>query len=253
MITIKDKREIELMKHAGLLVSKMHKFIKPYIKEGITTKELDKLCYDFIKKNDAVPSCLGYEGYPATLCTSVNDTVVHGIPGNEKLKNGDIISIDVVIGYKGYQGDAAWTYSVGEIDDEKKYLLEHTKEALYEGIKMVKPGNRIGDISNAVELCANKYNLGIVKELCGHGIGLDMHEDPDIPNYGEKGKGPRLKEGMVICIEPMLNLGSADIYIKDDNWTIKTIDKRPSAHFEHTILVTKDGYEILTPRLDEED
>lgn len=253
MITIKDKREIELMKHAGLLVSKMHKFIKPYIKEGITTKELDKLCYDFIKKNDAVPSCLGYEGYPATLCTSVNDTVVHGIPENEKLKNGDIISIDVVIGYKGYQGDAAWTYSVGEIDDEKKYLLEHTKEALYEGIKMVKPGNRIGDISNAVELCANKYNLGIVKELCGHGIGLDMHEDPDIPNYGEKGKGPRLKEGMVICIEPMLNLGSADIYMKDDNWTIKTIDKRPSAHFEHTILVTKDGYEILTPRLDEED
>ena len=241
------------MKNAGLLVSKMHKFIKPYIKEGITTKELDKLCYDFIKKNDAVPSCLGYEGYPATLCTSVNDTVVHGIPGNEKLKNGDIISIDVVIGYKGYQGDAAWTYSVGEIDDEKKYLLEHTKEALYEGIKMVKPGNRIGDISNAVELCANKYNLGIVKELCGHGIGLDMHEDPDIPNYGEKGKGPRLKEGMVICIEPMLNLGSADIYMKDDNWTIKTIDKRPSAHFEHTILVTKDGYEILTPRLDEED
>ena len=253
MITIKDKREIELMKHAGLLVSKMHKFIKPYIKEGITTKELDKLCYDFIKKNDAVPSCLGYEGYPATLCTSVNDTVVHGIPGNEKLKNGDIITIDVVIGYKGYQGDAAWTHSVGEIDDEKKYLLEHTKEALYEGIKMVKPGNRIGDISNAVELCANKYNLGIVKELCGHGIGLNMHEDPDIPNYGEKGKGPRLKEGMVICIEPMLNLGSADIYMKDDNWTIKTIDKRPSAHFEHTVLVTKDGYEILTPRLDEED
>ncbi len=253
MITIKDKREIELMRHAGLLVSKMHKFIKPYIKEGITTKELDKLCYDFIKKNDAVPSCLGYEGYPATLCTSVNDTVVHGIPGNEKLKNGDIITIDVVIGYKGYQGDAAWTYSVGEIDDEKKYLLEHTKEALYEGIKMVKPGNRIGDISNAVELCANKYNLGIVKELCGHGIGLDMHEDPDVPNYGEKGKGPRLKEGMIICIEPMLNLGSADIYMKDDNWTIKTIDKRPSAHFEHTVLVTKDGYEILTPRLDEED
>lgn len=253
MITIKDKREIELMRHAGLLVSKMHKFIKPYIKEGITTKELDKLCYDFIKKNDAVPSCLGYEGYPATLCTSVNDTVVHGIPGNEKLKNGDIISIDVVIGYKGYQGDAAWTYSVGEIDDEKKYLLEHTKEALYEGIKMVKPGNRIGDISNAVELCANKYNLGIVKELCGHGIGLDMHEDPDIPNYGEKGKGPRLKEGMIICIEPMLNLGSADIYMKEDNWTIKTIDKSSSAHFEHTILVTKDGYEILTPRLDEED
>ncbi len=251
MITIKNEREIELMRHAGMLVSKMHKFIKPYIKEGVTTKELDKLCHDFIIKNDAVPSCLGYEGYPATICTSVNDTVVHGIPNNEKLKNGDIITIDVVIGYKGYQGDAAWTYTVGNITDDKKYLMEHTEKALYEGINKVKPGNRIGDISNAVETYARCHNLGIVKELCGHGIGTDMHEDPNIPNYGPKGVGARLKEGMVICIEPMLNYGTDDIYILDDDWTVKTLDGSASAHFEHTVLVTKDGYEILTPRLDD--
>ena len=251
MITIKDEREIDLMRHAGMLVSKMHKYLKPFIKEGITTKELDHLAEEFILKNNGVPSCKGYEGFPATLCTSVNDMVVHGIPDNTKLKNGDIITIDVVIGYKGYQGDAAWTYAVGDISDEKKYLMEHTEKALYEGVKMVKPGNRIGDISHAVEMYARSHNLGIVKELCGHGIGTDMHEAPDIPNYGAKGTGPRLKEGMVICIEPMLNYGGKDdIYLLDDDWGVKTLDGNPAAHFEHTILVTKDGYEVLTPRLD---
>lgn len=251
MITIKDEREIDLMRHSGMLVSKMHKYLKPFIKEGITTKELDHLAEEFILKNNGVPSCKGYEGFPATLCTSVNDMVVHGIPDDTKLKNGDIITIDVVIGYKGYQGDAAWTYAVGDISDEKKYLMEHTEKALYEGVKMVKPGNRIGDISHAVEMYARSHNLGIVKELCGHGIGTDMHEAPDIPNYGTKGTGPRLKEGMVICIEPMLNYGGKDdIYLLDDDWGVKTLDGNPAAHFEHTILVTKDGYEVLTPRLD---
>lgn len=251
MISIKSSREIELMRQAGLLVSKMHQFIKPYIKEGITTKELDSLCEDFIIKNNGVPTCKGYEGYPATLCTSVNDTVVHGIPNNYKLKNGDIITIDVVIGYKGYQGDAAWTYAVGEISDDNKYLMMHTEEALYEGIKMVKPGNRIGDVSNSIERCAKKYNLGIVRELCGHGIGNEMHEDPDVPNYGVANTGPLLKEGMVICIEPMLTMGSERIYLMDDNWTVKTVKKVNAAHYEHTVLVTKDGYEILTPRLED--
>ena len=251
MITIKSEKEIELMRHAGMLVSKMHKFIKPYIKAGITTQELDRLCEKFIRDNDAVPTCKGFEGFPATLCTSVNDEVVHGIPSNYKLKDGDIITIDVVIGYKGYQGDAAWTYAVGSIDDDKKYLMEHTEKALYEGIKMVKPGNRIGDISHAVEEYATSHNLGVVQELCGHGIGLDMHEDPDVPNFGKPGVGPRLKEGMVICIEPMLTFGSRRIYILDDEWTIKTLDGSPAAHYEHTVLVTKDGYEILTPRLDD--
>lgn len=250
MITIKSEREIELMRKAGMLVSLMHKFIKPYIKEGITTKELDELCEKFILDNDAVPTCKGFEGYPATLCTSVNDVVVHGIPNNYKLKNGDIITIDVVIGYKGYQGDAAWTYAVGDVDDNKKYLMEHTEKALYEGVKMVRPGNRIGDISYAVQKYAEDHNLGVVRELCGHGIGRDMHEDPEVPNYGIPNTGARLKPGMVICIEPMLTFGKRDIYVLDDEWTVVTQDGSDACHYEHTILVTEEGYEILTPRLD---
>ena len=253
MITIKDEREIELMKKAGMLVSKTHQYLKEYIKPGITTKELDKLAENFIRKNGGTPTQIGYEGYPCATCISVNDTVVHGVPTNYKLKNGDVVTIDMVIGYKGYQGDSAWTYAVGEVSDDKKYLMEHTEKALYEGINKVKPGNRIGDISNAVETYARSHNLGIVKELTGHGIGTDMHEDPDVPNYGQKGIGPRLKEGMVICIEPMLNFGGKDdIYILDDEWTVNTLDGNPAAHYEHTVLVTKDGYEILTPRLEEE-
>lgn len=250
MITIKSEREIELMREAGMMVSKTHQYLKPFIKEGITTAELDRLAEDYIRKMGGVPTCKGYEGFPATLCTSVNDEVVHGIPSKRKLKNGDIITIDMVIGYKGYQGDAAWTYAVGEISDDKKYLMEYTEKALYEGIKMVKPGNHIGDIANAIEQYAKAHHLGVVRELCGHGIGAEMHEDPEVPNFGHSGEGARLREGMVICIEPMLNLGTAHIYQLEDGWTIKTDDGKPSAHFEHTVLVTKDGYEILTPRLD---
>lgn len=252
MITIKSEHEIELMREAGLMVSKTHKYLKKFIKPGITTKELDKLAEDYIRSMGGIPTCKGYEGFPCALCTSVNDEVVHGIPSKRKLRNGDIITIDMVIGYKGYQGDAAWTYAVGNISKEKEYLMQHTEKALYEGLKMVKPGSRIGDISNAIEEYATKHNLGIVKELVGHGIGTDMHEEPDVPNYGKPGKGPRLKEGMVICIEPMLNLGTADIGILDDEWTIVTQDGAPSAHYEYTVLVTKDGYEILTPRLEGE-
>ena len=250
MITIKSEREIELMRHAGMLVSLMHQFIKPYIKEGITTKELDRLCEKFIRDHDAIPTEKGYMGYPASICASVNDTVVHGIPDNYKLKNGDIITIDVVIGYKGYQGDAAWTYAVGDVSDENKYLMEHTEKALYEGVKMVKPGNTIGDISHAVEEYAKAHKLGIVRELSGHGIGREMHEEPDVLNFGKPGTGPKLKPGMTICIEPMLTFGERYVYIMDDEWTIKTQDGSMAAHYEHTILVTEDGYEILTPRLD---
>lgn len=251
MITIKSEKEIELMRKAGYLVSLTHQYLKQYIKPGITTRELDKLAEEFIIENGGVPTCKGYEGFPCALCVSVNDEVVHGIPSNRKLKNGDIVTIDMVIGYHGYQGDAAWTYAVGTINDEKKYLMEHTEKALYEGIEMVKPGNRIGDISSAVESYAKKHNLGVVRELVGHGIGTEMHEEPDVPNYGKSGTGPRLREGMVICIEPMLNLGSARIGILDDDWTIVTEDGSSSAHYEHTVLVTKDGYEILTPRLED--
>ncbi len=250
MISIKSEREIKLMKKAGLLVSKMHKFIKPYIKEGITTKELDRLCSEFITSNDAIPTCKGYEGFPCALCTSVNEQVVHGIPGNYKLKNGDIITIDVVIGYKGYQGDAAWTYAVGEIDENKKYLMEHTKKALDVGVSCVKPGNRIGDISAAIQKYAEEHNLGVVRELCGHGIGREMHEDPEVPNFGIPNTGPKLKPGMIICIEPMLTYGRRDVMLLEDDWTVITADNSPAAHYEHTVLITEDGYEILTPRLD---
>ena len=250
MITIKSEREIELMRKAGMLVSEMHKFIKPYIKEGITTLELDKLCEEFIINNDAIPTCKGFEGYPNALCTSVNDVVVHGIPNNKKLKNGDIITIDVVIGYKGYQGDAAWTYAVGDIDEDKKYLMDHTEKALYEGLEKVKPGNRIGDISAAVQQYAEDHNLGVVRELCGHGIGREMHEDPEVPNFGIPNTGPRLKPGMVICIEPMLTFGKRYVEVLDDEWTVVTEDHSPAAHYEHTLLVTEEGYEVLTPRID---
>ena len=253
MITIKSEKEIELMRKAGYLVSLTHQYLKPFIKPGITTEYLDTIAEKFIRSHEGIPSCKGYEGFPATLCTSVNEEVVHGIPGKRKLKNGDIITIDMVIGYHGYQGDAAWTYAVGTVNEKKKYLMEHTEKALYEGINQVHPGAHIGDISHAVEEYAKKHHLGVVKELVGHGIGTEMHEEPDVPNYGKKGVGPVLKEGMVICIEPMLNLGTAAVWILDDDWTIITQDGQPAAHYEHTVLVTKDGYEILTPRLDHDE
>lgn len=246
MISIKSDYEISLMRIAGNIVYQTHQYLKPFIKPGITTKELDKLAYDFIISKDAYPSCLGYEGYPASICISVNEEVVHGIPSKRKLRNGDIVTLDICACYKGYHGDSAWSYAVGDISEEKKYLLKHTEESLYEGLKQVRDGARIGDISNAIENYAKKYKLGVVKELTGHGIGSELHEDPDVPNYGKKGTGPLLKAGMVIAIEPMLNLGTADVYLLDDDWTIITQDDKPSAHFEHTVLVKKDGYEILT-------
>ena len=246
MINIKSDYEISLMRKAGNIVYRTHKYLEPYIKPGITTKELDKLAYDFIISQDATPSFLNYNGFPGSICTSVNDEVVHGIPSNRKLKNGDIIGIDIGANYKGYHGDSAWSYKVGSVSKEKEYLLEHTEKALFEGLKQVEPGNRIGDISNAIETYANAHNLGVVRELVGHGVGSNLHEEPDVPNYGKKGTGPLLKEGMTIAIEPMLNLGTHKIYILDDDWTIITRDGSPSAHFEHSVVVTKDGYRILT-------
>ena len=246
MISIKSDYEISLMQKAGNIVYRTHKHLLPYIKPGITTKELDKLAYDFITSQDATPSFLNYEGFPASVCTSINEEVVHGIPSNRKLKNGDIIGIDIGANYKGYHGDSAWSYQVGSVSRKKAYLLEHTEKALFEGLKQVKPGNRIGDISHAIEEYAKAHKLGVVRELVGHGVGNHLHEEPDVPNYGKKGTGPILKEGMVIAIEPMLNLGTHKIYILDDDWTIITRDGSPSAHFEHTVVVTKDGYRILT-------
>lgn len=246
MISIKSEREIELLRKAGSIVHETRMYLIPFIKEGITTKELDTLAEDFIRSKGATPSFKGYGDYPASICTSINEEVVHGIPGKRKLRNGDIISIDIGACFKGYHGDSAWTFAVGEISPKKKELMLHTKESLFEGLKQVKPGNRIGDISHAIEEHAKKYNLGVVRELVGHGVGTSVHEEPDVPNYGKEGKGPLLKEGMVLAIEPMLTLGRRDICILDDDWTICTVDNSPAAHYEHTVVVTKDGCEILT-------
>lgn len=245
---IKSNEEIELLKIAGQIVGDTHNYLKQFIKPGITTKELDKLAYDYIISRDATPSFLNYEGYPASICTSVNEEVVHGIPSDRVLQEGDIISIDIGACYKGYHGDSAWSYPVGNIDEEKKYLLEHTEKSLYEGLSVIRPGMKIGDIGCAIEQYALKHKLGVVKELVGHGVGKHLHESPDVPNYGKKNTGMTLRKGMVIAVEPMLNLGDSNIYILDDDWTIITADDKPSAHFEHTIVVTKDGYEILTKR-----
>mgnify|MGYP002532657411 FL=1 len=248
MISIKTPREIELLRIAGEITGSTHNYLKPFIKPGITTKELDDLAYDYIIKRGATPSFKGYDGFPGTICASVNEEVVHGIPSNRKLKEGDIISIDIGACYKGYHGDSAWTYPVGKISEEKEYLLKHTEQSLFEGLSVIKDGIRVGDIGHAVSKYAEAHNLAVVQELVGHGVGTDVHEQPDVPNYGNPHTGPILKEGMVIAVEPMLNLGTRKIYILDDDWTIVTADDKPSAHFEHTILITKDGYGILTRR-----
>ena len=248
MISIKTPREIELMREAGAIVGDTHKYLIPYLKPGITTKKIDELARKYILSRGATPSCYHYNGYPGNICISVNDEVVHGIPGNRKLQDGDIVTLDICACYKGYHGDSAWTYAVGNISEDKKYLMKHTEKSLYKGLEQVRPGAHIGDIGEAVQTYAESHNLGVVKELVGHGIGTNLHERPDVPNYGKKGTGPVLKEGMTIAVEPMINLGTADVYLEDDDWTVVTMDNMPSAHFEHTVLITKDGYEILTKR-----
>ena len=248
MITIKSPREIELLRIAGEITGSTHLYLIPYIKPGITTKELDKKAEEYIRKRGATPSFKGYEGFPGTVCASINEEVVHGIPSNRKLKEGDIITLDIGACYKGYHGDSAWTYAVGKISKEKQKLMEVTEKSLFKGLEMVKAGNRIGDIGYAVQKYVESFNFGVVRELVGHGVGTSVHEEPDVPNYGKPHTGPILKEGMVIAVEPMITLGSPSICILDDDWTIITQDEKPSAHFEHTVLVTKEGYEILTRR-----
>jgi len=248
MISIKTPMEIELMRRAGQIVGDTHKYLIPYLKPGITTKKIDELAREYILSCGATPSCYNYEGYPANICISINEEVVHGIASNRKLREGDIVTLDICACYKGYHGDSAWTYAVGDISLEKQHLMKHTELALYKGLEQVKDGAHIGDIGYVIQNYAESQGLGVVKELVGHGIGNNLHEDPDVPNYGHKGKGPILKEGMVIAVEPMLNAGTADIFLLDDDWTVITADDKPSAHFEHTVLVTKDGYEILTKR-----
>ncbi len=245
-MNIKSEREIKLMKEAGHINYLAHKEMEKYIKPGVSTKELDKKIHDFIIKHGGVPSCLGYEGFPASACICINDEVVHGIPGNRKLKNGDIVKLDFTVRKAGYESDMTRTYLVGEVTHEIRQMVLDTEASLYEGLKVVKPGARIGDIGNAISEYAHAHGLSVVEELVGHGIGTNMHEEPDVPNYGEKNTGLVLKKGMTLAIEPMLNLGAKDVVMLDNDWTVVTRDGSPSCHFEHTIVVTDDGYEILT-------
>ena len=245
----KSKFEVNIMKQAGNIVALVHAAMKEAVKEGVTTKELDELAYKIIKENKADPTFLGYHGFPATICASVNEQVVHGFPSADViLKKGDIISIDVGATYKGFVGDSAWTYPVGEISDEKKMLLEATEKALFSGLEFMKSNEKLENVAGAIEDVAKSYNLGIIRQYGGHGVGREMHEDPFVFNY--RTNNPLiLQKGMVIAIEPMLNLGCDDVEVLDDNWTVVTKDKKPSAHFEHTVHVTDDGPEILTKLL----
>jgi len=245
MISIKSEREIALMREAGKYNQLTFREVEKYLKPGVSTKKLNDVIHSFIIKNGCVPSTLGYEGYPASVCISINDEVVHGIPGKRIIKDGDIVKIDLVLSYKGYHADATRCYIIGEVSDEVKSLVQDTKGAFYAGVNVVKEGTRIRDISCAIENYAHSHGLSVVEELVGHGIGTEMHEDPDVPNF-DTNNMTRLKSGMTIAIEPMLNLGSKEVYLCDDDWTVKTMDGKPSAHYENTVLVTHDGYEILT-------
>ena len=245
----KSKFEVNLMKQAGNIVALVHAAMKDAVKEGVTTKELDEIAYKIIKSNKADPTFLGYHGFPGTICASLNEQVVHGIPSNDVvLKNGDIISIDIGATYKGFVGDSAWTYAVGEISEEKKMLLKATEESLFAGLDHMKSNDRLENVAGAIEDVAKKYNLGIVRQYGGHGVGREMHEDPFVFNYRTNNQ-LILQKGMTIAIEPMLNLGYDDVIVLDDEWTVVTKDKKASAHFEHTVHVTDDGPEILTKLL----
>ncbi|MBP2242894.1 methionyl aminopeptidase [Cytobacillus eiseniae] len=246
MIICKTPREVEIMREAGKIVALTHQELKKHIAPGITTSELDKLAEAFIRKAGATPSFKGYNGFPGSICTSVNNELVHGIPGNRVLKDGDIISVDIGAKYNGYHGDSAWTYPVGQIDDATKILLEVTEESLYIGLKEAKPGERLSNISHAIQTYAEQKGFSIVREYVGHGVGQNLHEDPQIPHYGPPNKGPRLKPGMVLAVEPMVNAGSRYVKTLTDNWTVVTIDGKMCAHFEHTIAITETGYEVLT-------
>ncbi|WP_318506258.1 type I methionyl aminopeptidase [Bacillus sp. T3] len=246
MIICKTPREIEIMRQAGRIVALTHEELKKHIRPGITTKELDVIAEQFILKQGAIPSFKGYNGFRGSICASVNDELVHGIPGDRVLKNGDIISIDIGAKYNGYHGDSAWTYPVGEIEEETKRLLEVTEHALFLGLKEAKPGERLSNISHAIQTYVEANGFSIVREYVGHGVGQDLHEDPQIPHYGPPNKGPRLKPGMVLAIEPMVNAGSQYVKTLADDWTVVTVDGRMCAHFEHTIAITETGYEILT-------
>ena len=246
MIHYRSEEEIDLIRESSLLVAKTHAKISALIKPGVTTLQLDKIAEEFIRDNGGCPAFKGYSGFPNTLCTSLNEQVVHGIPNDIPLNEGDIISIDCGVVMKGYYGDSAYTYEVGEVSKDVKNLLIRTKESLYKGIEQAVSGNRIGDIGFAIQTHVEQFGYGVVREMVGHGVGENLHEEPQVPNYGKRGRGIKLKEGMVIAIEPMVNLGTRRIKQLSDGWTIITADKKYSAHFEHTIVVRKGKAEVLS-------
>ncbi|MBQ5930929.1 MAG: type I methionyl aminopeptidase [Tidjanibacter sp.] len=246
MIHIKTKEEVELLRENNLLVSATLAEVGRHIKPGVTTLELDRIAEEFIRSHGAVPGFLGYGGFPNTLCVSVNENVVHGIPSNYALREGDIVSVDCGTILKGFYGDSAYTFCVGEVAPEVKQLLDVTKEALYKGVEQAVAGNRVGDIGAAVQAHAEHYGYGVVRELVGHGLGKKMHESPEVPNYGRRGTGPLLKEGMVICIEPMINMGSKNVVFERDGWTVRTKDRKPSAHFEFAVAIRNGEADVLT-------
>lgn len=246
MIILKTKREIEIMRKAGRLVAMSHEIVRKHIKPGITTKELDQIVEDFLKSQNAIPTFKGYNGFPYSICASVNEEVVHGMPGNRKLKEGDIISVDIGATFEGYVGDSAKTFFVGEVDDEKRRLVEVTRQSFYEGIKFAKESYRLSDISHAIQEYVENAGFSVVRDYVGHGVGKNMHESPQIPNFGKPNKGPRLQQGMVLAIEPMINVGTYNVKVLDNDWTVVTLDGKPSAHYEHTIAITDGEPELLT-------
>lgn len=246
MIFLKTEEEIEQISKACDLVSRTLGEVARWVEPGVTTMKLDTVAKEFIMDNGGRPACLGYHGFPGTLCIEVNETVVHGFPSDRELRDGDIIGTDCVVELNGWCGDSCFTFEVGEVDPKVSRLLSVTRESLTIGIEAARGGKRIGDISNAVQTYCERHGYSLVREMCGHGIGRDMHEDPEVPNYGRRGIGPLLKPGMVICIEPMVNMGSKNIVIERDGWQCRTKDRKPSAHFEHEIAITAGEPRVLT-------
>ncbi|MBO2520882.1 MAG: type I methionyl aminopeptidase [Clostridia bacterium] len=246
MIILKSPEEIEAMRRAGRVVALAHRRIAEAIRPGIRTKDLDALALEVLKAEGAIPSFKGYQGYPANICVSVNEQVVHGIPGNTVLREGDIVSVDIGAIVDGFHGDAAWTYPVGEVDEAAQALLRAGEGALYAGIEKARPGNRLSDISHAVQVYVESRGFSVVRDFVGHGIGRSMHEAPQVPNFGPPNRGPRLKPGMTLAIEPMVNAGGYEVEILSDRWTVVTRDRSLSVHFEHTVAITEDGPVVLT-------
>ena len=246
MIIIKSRKEIEKIRASCIIVTGALEELKKKVRSGITTRELDMIAEEFILKNGGVPAFKGYKGYPSASCISVNEEIVHGIPSYRNLKDGDIVSIDIGVLLDGYYGDAAITVPVNEIDSESRRLLDVTEKSLYKSLDFARPGCRVSDISCTIQDYVESAGYSVVREFVGHGIGSSLHEDPPVPNYGERGKGPRLKAGMVLAIEPMVNAGGSDLVVLDNGWTAVTKDRKRSAHFEHTVAITEDGHEILS-------